>query len=309
MSFRNAILQYYKNPRLLWCSLGNHHLLNWMPDKLYLQLIYKVRTGRKLNLKNPQGYGEKLQWIKLYDRKPEYIQMVDKYTVREYIKTQIGEQYLIPLLGVWEDPREIDFSLLPEQFVLKCTHDSGSVCICKDKTNFDTAAAIKKLSRYQKIGTYWKTREWPYKHVKARIIAEQYMEDESGDELKDYKVLCFNGVPKLIELHRGRFNVHTQDFYDTDWNKTDISQDRVGLPLTTEVMPKPACFEEMMEKSALLSKGIPHLRVDWYSINGRLYFGELTFFDASGFDLFDRESDELMLGGWIQLPTTKTIND
>lgn len=309
MGFRNAISQYYKNPRLLWCSLGNHHLLNWMPDRIFLQLIYRARTGRKLNLDDPRGYGEKLQWIKLYDRKPEYIQMVDKYTVREYIKERIGERYLIPLLGVWDDPREIDFSALPEQFVLKCTHDSGSICVCKDKSNFDTAAAIKKLSKHQRIGTYWKTREWPYKHVKARIIAEQYMEDESGDELKDYKVLCFNGEPKLIELHRGRFKVHTQDFYDTDWNKTDISQEGVGLSLTTEVLPKPVCFEEMMEKSALLSKGIPHLRVDWYSINGRLYFGELTFFDASGFDLFDRESDELMLGGWIQLPATKTIND
>ncbi len=309
MGFRNAFLQYLKNPRLIWCSLGNHHLLNWMPDKMYLELIYKARTGRKLDLQNPQGYGEKLQWIKLYDRKPEYIQMVDKYTVREYIKTHIGEQYLIPLLGVWEDPQAIDFSLLPEQFVLKCTHDSGSVCICKDKSQFNKEDAISKLSKHQKTGTYWKTREWPYKHVKARIIAEQYMEDESGDELKDYKVLCFNGVPKLIELHRGRFKIHTQDFYDTNWNKTDISQDGVGLSLTTEHVPKPACFEEMLEKSALLSQGIPHLRVDWYSINGRLYFGELTFFDASGFDLFDRESDELMLGEWIQLPTTKVIND
>lgn len=303
MSIQKKLLEYTKNPMLLMCLLGNHHLLNWLPDEKYLRLIYRARTGRKLNLENPSGFSEKLQWIKLYDRKPEYIQMVDKYTVRDYIQRKFGEQYLIPLLGVWDNPSDIDFDQLPNQFVLKCTHDSGSVCICKDKSVFDRNAAIQRLAKHQKSGTYWKTREWPYKHVKARIIAEKYMEDESYDELKDYKVMCFHGEPKLIQLHCGRYKTHTQDFYDTNWNKTSISQCNIGLLLSKEIAPAPPCLTEMLEKSAILSKGIPHLRVDWYSIRGKLYFGELTFFDGSGFDLFDNESDEQLLGRWIHLPS------
>lgn len=307
MNLKKSLSLYIQNPRMIWCSLGNHHLLNWMPDQWYLRLIYRARTGRRLDLENPKEFNEKLQWIKLYDRRPEYTQMVDKYAVRAYIREKIGEQYLIPLLGVWEDPHDIDFSRLPDQFVLKCTHDSGSIRICKDKKTFQTREAVEHLAKRLKRGTYWATREWPYKHVKPRVIAEQYMEDESGQGLQDYKVLCFDGEPRLIELHRGRYGAHTQDFYDTRWERTGISQANSGLPRAQEKLPRPVCLEEMLEKSALLSRGIPHLRVDWYCIQGKLYFGELTFFDGSGLESFDRKEDDLLLGSWIRLPEKKTV--
>lgn len=307
MDLKKSVSMYRKNPRMIWCSLGNHHLLNWMPDAWYLKLIYRAKTGQRLNLKNPVGFNEKLQWLKLYDRKPEYTQMVDKYTVRSYIADKIGEQYLIPLLGVWDDPHAIDFSKLPNQFVLKCTHDSGSVRICKDKKSFRPQEAVDHLARCLKRGTYWPTREWPYKYVKPRVIAEQYMEDESGEGLQDYKVMCFHGEPKLIELHRGRYGVHTEDFYDIHWHRTNISQANIGLPKAQQEVEAPTCLKEMLEKSALLSREIPNLRVDWYCVHGKLYFGELTFFDGSGMDLFDRKEDEQLLGSWIHLPEQKTI--
>lgn len=295
------INELLNNPELIWCSLGNHHLLNWLPDKVYLKLIYHARTGIWPNLDNPRDYTEKLQWEKIHDHNPQYTMMVDKYTVRKYISEKIGDNYLIPLLGVWENAKDIDFAKLPNQFVLKCTHDSGSVRICHDKQSFDINEAVISLNKKLRKGTFWFTREWPYRNVHPRIIAEQYMEDESKEELKDYKVLCFNGVPKLIQVHSGRFNgVHTQDFYDLNWKKTNMTQ--CGMPMSDKCIAKPETFDEMMHLSALLSNGIPHLRVDWYSINGKLYFGELTFFDASGFERFDDPKVERLLGDWIDLP-------
>lgn len=301
MSLGGSLKEIIKNPRMIICSLGNHNLLNWMPSDMYLKLLYKARTGKKLDLVNPKGYCEKLQWIKVYLHDPLYVQLVDKYTVRKYIADKIGEKYLIPVIHVWDNASEINPEELPDQFVLKCTHDSGSITICKNKASFDFEAARQKLTKHLKQGTYWATREWPYKNVTPRIIAEQYMEDESGIELKDYKVLCFDGKPKLIELHMGRYRgTHTQDFYDTEWNLTGITQN--GCVTSDKPYPKPECFDEMLRLSTLLAEGFPHIRVDWYVVNGRLYFGELTFFDASGFDLFDDPKVERMLGDWITLP-------
>lgn len=306
MDIKAAILRYAKNPRQIWCALGYHHLLNWMPDAAYLKLMYYAHTGKKLDLEHPRAFSEKLQWLKLYDRRPEYTRMVDKYEVRGHIRETIGEQYLIPLLGVWDDPREIDFARLPQRFVLKCTHDSGSVRICKDKQHFDTQEAVRHLQKCLKRGTYWATREWPYKNVRPRVVAEQYMEDGSGDGLQDYKVMCFNGEPKLIQLHRGRYTAHTQDFYDTDWKRTRLSQQaRSGMPVSGKAAPRPACLEEMLALSARLAQGIPQVRVDWYCVGSSLYFGELTFFDGSGYYLFDNDADEQMLGDWIPLPNRK----
>ena len=297
----SMIHQVFHNPYAIVCSLGNHGILKWMPSRIYLSLVYRARTGKKLHLKPPRDYSEKLQWIKLYLHDPRYTHMVDKYEVRHYIKDKIGDKYLIPLLGVWNRADLIDINELPNRFVLKCTHDSGSVLICKNKQQFDFGAAISTLERHLKRGTYWATREWPYKNVIPRVIAEQYMEDESGVELKDYKVLCFDGKPKLIELHMGRFHgVHTQDFYDVNWNLTGITQD--GCVTSDKPYPRPDCFEEMLRLTSILAEGIPHVRVDWYVINGKLYFGELTFFDASGFELFDDPKIERMLGDWITLP-------
>lgn len=282
--------------------LANKGKFNTLSDERYLKRKYKAIMGYPLNLDNPITFNEKLQWLKLHDRRPEYTMMVDKYKVRDYIAEKLGEEYLIPLLGVWDDPDEIDFDALPNQFVLKCNHNSGlGMCICKDKTKLDIKKVKKDLRKGLKQDYYLTGREWPYKDVKPRIIAEQYMQDDGGkEELSDYKVLCFNGEPKLIEVHRGRFGGgHTQDFYDTDWNKTLFNQPDV--PMSDEVMDKPVFAEEMLMLSRKLSAGIPHVRVDWYYTNGHLYFSELTFFDSSGFDPFMDDQDT-EIGSWLVLP-------
>lgn len=273
----------------------------WLDDKKYLKLNYWSRMGIKPNLTNPKTFNEKLQWLKLHDRKPEYVIMVDKYAVRKYIADTIGDEYLIPLLGVWDNPDDIDFDVLPNQFVLKCNHNSGlGMCICKDKGKLNIEKVKAELRKGLNQDYYLTCREWPYKNVKRRIIAEKYMSDEGKEELSDYKVLCFNGEPKIVEVHKGRFNgQHTQDCYDEFWNKTNIAQ--YDLPNTEEIIPKPAFLDEMLYLSKLLSKNLIHVRVDWYFTNNRLYFGELTFFDGSGYNLFCGDADEL-LGSWIKLP-------
>lgn len=301
MSKLITFLKLAKNPGKLVRPMASNGLINWMSDETFIKLVFKATFGYELDLDNPQTFSEKLQWLKLYNRRPEYTMMVDKYRVREYIREKIGDEYLIPLLNVWNSVEEIDFDALPNQFALKCNHDQGSVVICKDKSNFDVEDAKRKLARKLNRNHYWSIREWPYKNVKPCIICEQYMQDDSGkEELSDYKVLCFNGEPKLIEVHRGRFGGgHTQDIYDLNWNKTKYYQPDV--PTSDEVMDKPVFTEEMISLSRKLSDGIPHVRVDWYYTNGHLYFSELTFYDGSGFDPF-MDNQDLEIGSWLVLP-------
>jgi len=308
MKFSQKIKKLLKNPYKLFVPLGYKGMLGWMKDETYLKLIYRGIIGKKLNLDNPQTFNEKLQWMKLYNRKPEYTMMVDKYAVREYIKEQLGEEFLIPLISVWDSPDEIDFDALPDQFVLKCNHNSGTgMCICTDKSKLDIEAVKEDLRKGLKEDYYATSREWPYKNVKRKIIAEKYMVDESGTELKDYKILCFNGEPKLIQMHSGRFStVHTQDYYDTEWNRLEILQ---GCPMAEKAWDKPEFLKEMLELSKKLSEGIPHVRVDWYYVENHLYFGELTFFDASGFDEFEPDEYNTIIGSWITLPETKEQGD
>ena len=234
--------------------------------------------------------------------------MVDKYAVKQYVANIIGEEYIIPTLGVWDKFDDIDFSSLPDQFVLKTTHGGGGggVVICKDKKTFDREKAMKTLNRSMKGDIYKSLREWPYKNVKKRIIAEKYIEDESG-YLKDYKVMCFNGQPRLIQMHMGRFNgVHTQDFYNCNWDKLDdINQN--GCINSDIILPKPQCLEQMLDLSSKLSNGLPQIRVDWYIIGANIYFGEMTFFDAGGFDDFIPESLNEVIGSWIELPNENCI--
>lgn len=272
-------------------------------DKLYLKIRYFLMTGRKLNLKNPKGFCEKLQWLKINDRNPYYTKLVDKYLVKEEIAKTIGEEYVVKNFGVWNTIEDINFSQLPESFVLKTTHAAGAsgVLICKDKQDFDIDLAKNKLSHSLGVFSFPITREWPYKNIVPRIIAEEYLEDETGS-LRDFKVMCFNGVPKLIQVHLGRFDgLHTQDFYDASWNKLeDLNQDYcIVSPVK---VPKPKCLDEMLRLSSKLSRNIPHVRVDWYIVKDKLYFGEMTFFDASGYDLFIPYSKEIEIGSWIKLP-------
>lgn len=278
-------------------TLGRQRWLDWLPDRPYLKLVYWGETGKKLNIDAPVTYNEKLQWLKLYDRKPEYCNYVDKYAVRSYISKTIGEHYLIPLLGVYDKVEEIDWESLPDKFVLKCTHGSGSNIICKDKGNLDIEASKIKLNKWMKKSWYWFGREWPYKNVIPRIVCESFI-SESDNTPDDYKFLCFNGKVKLIEVHIDRYGSHKQDFYDEEWNKTAISQEGTRSDFVYE---KPPLFEKIIQLSEQLASKIIHVRIDWFVVKDKLYFGEITFYDGSGFVAFDNEKDDCLLGGWIEL--------
>lgn len=291
------IKKVIKNPKKIIIYLSSKGIINY-DDEKYLKYIYKEKTGKELNIKNPKTFNEKLQWLKLYNRNPNYTMMVDKYEVRNYIKNTIGENYLIPMLGLYNSTKEIDFDKLPNKFVLKTTHDSGTVIICKDKETFNKKEAIKKLNKRLKMNYFYLWREWPYKNVKPRIIAEQYMEDKKTSSLNDYKFYCFDGEPKMmfIVIDRGK-NTKT-NFYDMNFNKLELQQ---TYPNFTKEIKKPKQFEEMIELARKLSKNIPHVRVDFYIINEKIYFGELTFFDAAGLDNFNPEEYDTILGNYIDL--------
>lgn len=243
-----------------------------------------------------------MQWLKLYDRKPEYTKLVDKYEVRKYIAKTIGEQYLIPLLGVYDSFDDIDFDKLPNQFVLKPNHTSGDIYICKDKSTIDFNELRKKVNKWLKREYYWLHREWPYKNVKPRIICEKYMVDESGKELKDYKFMCFNGEVKCLFVCLNRYSPSglNVDFYDMDWKPMPFER---HYRSSGTIIPKPKNFHKMVRFAEKLSKDIPFVRVDFYEANDQLYFGELTFYPGSGFEEFTPESYDYLLGSWIELPS------
>lgn len=256
--------------------------------------------GKKLDLENPRTFNEKLQWLKLHDRRPEYTKMVDKYEVRQYIKEKIGEEYLIPLVGgPWDKFEDIDFSKLPEQFVLKCTHDSGSVEICKDKGNFDIPLVRNRFNRALKGNFFYGGREWPYKHVKPRIIAERYISDTKGGEIVDYKLHCFNGEVKLILVCVDRTCEEKKVFYGSQWNKLPVKRPNMSSDVD---ISRPRMLEHMIRIAQIFSAQIPFLRVDLYETSGRLYFGELTFFPAGGFEPFEPEEWDAIMGEWLRLP-------
>lgn len=286
--------------------LARRNYFDWMPDDLYLKLCFKCLLGKKLNLDNPITYNEKLQWLKLYDRNPEYTKMVDKYAVKQYVASVIGEEYIIPTLNVWDNVDDIDFDSLPDQFVLKCTHDSGGLVICSDKSKLDIEDAKKTLYHFYKREYFYLQREWPYKNVPHRIIAEKYMVDESGYELKDYKFFCFNGEVKAMFIATDR-NAETEtcfDFFDRDFNHIPVLN---GHPNSEKEICKPQNYEKMISLAEELSKDIPQVRVDFYNINGKIYFGEMTFFHWSGFRKFEPEKYDEIFGSWIKLPTIKKV--
>lgn len=295
----NKLIRGLKDPLLIplffWrkCS---HYIKS---DKLYIRVHYLLCMKKRLHLNPPVTFNEKLQWLKLHDRRKEYTRMVDKAEAKKYVAEIIGEQYIIPTLGVWNRFDEIDFDTLPDQFVLKCTHDSGGVVICKDKNKLDLRQARKVLERSLKRNYYYQTREYPYKNVKPRIIAEKYMVDESGTELKDYKFFCFNGEPKMLFIATDRPHDTRFDFYDTNFNHLPFKQ---GHPLAAKPISKPKGFGQMLELAAKLSKGIPHVRVDFYDISGHIYFGELTFTHYSGAVPFEPSHWDYKIGEWLQLP-------
>ena len=294
--------KYLSNPVLLR-SVLLAHLGQGLPDKLYLQLKWRNCMGYKLDLTNPRTYNEKLQWLKLYDRNPLYTELVDKYAVKEYVSEKIGPGYVIPTLGVWDKVEDIEWENLPNQFVLKCTHDSGGLVICKDKSALDIKKSIKILSDSLSYDYYKAGREWPYKCVPRRIIAEKYMEDEYG-ELRDYKLFCFDGKVKAMFIatdrskgsHAVRF-----DFFDDQFNHLPFTN---GHPNADKLPDKPKQFEKMKELAEVLSKGIPHVRVDFYEVGDQIYFGEMTLFHWSGMVPFEPKEWDYKFGEWLNLPNT-----
>lgn len=307
---KNKISRALKNPDLITKFFSRRGLLNWIPDDKYLSWLYKKRTGEELDLEDPKTYNEKLQYLKLYNRDPKYTQLVDKYEVRQYVAETIGEEYLIPLLGVWNHVEEIDFDALPNQFVLKTTHDSGGVVICENKATFDVEAAKKKLKKSFANNYYDAFREWPYKNVQPRIIAEKYINQIDDDELRDYRFFCFEGEPQFIAVD---FSITDKsktrrNLYDLEWN---LMSARITYPNELEKkVQKPEKLDEMIELSRKLSEDMPHVRVDFYNIGSRIIFGELTFFHQSGFGKIIPEEFAVEMGSWIDLsgiPTDSNV--
>ena len=270
------------------------------PDELYIKLRFYFMCGYLPNLRTPQNYNEKLQWLKVNDYHEDYSVLVDKYEVKSHVESIIGSEHIIPTIGVWDSFQNIDFDNMPNQFVLKTTHDSGGVVIVKDKQSFDCQKAAKLLTKSLRNNFYKYNREYPYKSVKPRIIAEEYLVDESGQELKDYKFFCFNGVPKVIQVDYDRFNGHKRNMYDTEWKRLPFT---LGFPTDWKRdFSKPKNLDLMLDIASRLSKNIPHVRVDLYNVDGHVYFGELTFFHGGGYEKFTPKEWDHTFGDWIVLP-------
>lgn len=278
-------------------------------DEIYLKVRFLLLMGKKLNLKDPKTFSEKLQWLKLYNRRPEYTMMVDKYAVKEYVSSIIGKEYVIPTFGVWDRPEDIDWDTLPNSFVLKTTHGGGSngVVICKDKSTFDKKNAIKLLKKNMKQSDWSIGMEWPYKDVPHRIIAEEYLDSASDMSiiqscLADYKWYCFDGVPLYCQVIQGRSSDETIDFFDKDWNH----QDFIGLQPTANnaltAPGKPVELQRQIEIARVLSKNKPFSRIDLYEVKGKVFFGEITLFPFSGMGSFRPDDYNLKLGQMLKLP-------
>lgn len=282
------------------------HFGQWLPDSVYLKLMFPLKMGYCLNLRNPKSFSEKLQWLKLYNRRPEYTMMVDKYEVKDYVASIIGSKYIIPTIGVWDKPEDIEWWKLPNRFVLKTTHGGGSsgVVICKDKSSFDCKKAIESLNASMAQDIYKFSKEWPYKNVKRRILAEEFIEVDNKD-LPDYKFFCFNGAVKGLFVATDRQNSGTDvkfDFFDSDFNYLPFRQGHDHASITPV---KPQNFELMKELASKLSEGIPQVRVDFYDVGHTVFFGELTFFHFSGSMPFEPREWDYRFGEWVILPKKK----
>ena len=296
---RNAImkrLNLVKN----WLSIVLvQKVFKYVPDKIWLQFKFICAFSRCCDFRNPKTFNEKLQWLKLNNRNPKHTEYVDKYLMKRYVTKKFGEEYVVPLLGVWDSVEEINFDELPDKFVLKTTHDCAGVVICKDKSSLDIGAVKRTLKRAMKNDYFVRYREWPYKNVVHRVIAEVYMVDESGIELKDYKVFCFNGEPYCIQVDFDRFKSHKKNLYSKKWELLDFSFNYPAHPEITIACPEN--LDEMLSIARQIAQGEPFVRVDFYSVSGKTYVGEITFFPASGYGKFVPERYDRILGDMIQL--------
>ena len=303
MSSISKALFWLSNDFNHFCDSLVVHCFKWLPDRLYLKLRFRFKLGYWPDFQNPVDFNEKINWLKLYYRKPEFTQLVDKYSVKQYVTSVIGAAHVIPTIGVWESPNAIPFDTLPDKFVLKTTHSGGNtgVVICKDKTTINIEDIVIKLKESLRTDVYKTSREWPYKNVVKRIIAEPYLEDDDTHELRDYKFFCFNGEVKAMFVATERQSRPEPffDFFDADFNHLNIRQGHPNSPYPIE---KPRTFEQMKEIANKLSKGHPFLRVDLYEANNRVYFGEITFYHFAGMVPMEPPEWNSIFGGWIVLP-------
>ncbi len=280
--------------------ISSMRIFHLLPDKEYLKLLYRCYFGRKLNLDTPCTFNEKQQWLKLFDRKNVYTEMVDKSLAKRYAAEKIGEEHIIKTYGVWDKFDDIDFDALPMQFVIKCTHDSGSIVICKNKEELDLLKVREKINHGLKTESFYYGREWPYKNVHPKIIAEELLVDAPSGDLKDYKFFCFNGVVKCFKIDFDRFINHRANYYDRDCRLLPFGEDDCPPDFNAN-LSFPAQIKDMIILAEKLAKGTKFLRVDFYNVNGKIYFGEMTFFPASGFGVFTDEKWDKILGDWINL--------
>ena len=303
MGFINKVLECIKKPGYILFWLDNKRIIT-LDDEKYIKLLYELKVKKKLDLENPKTFNEKLQWLKLYDRNPEHIKMVDKYEVKKYVSEIIGNEYIIPTLGIYDKFEDINFQELPNQFVIKCTHDSASTIVCKDKNKFDYEKVKNKINKCLKRNYFYQGREWPYKDVKPRIIVEKYMENTDGTAIDDYKFYCFDGKSDYVMICRERETGNPKFYYyNRNWEfQRNMSNDAKKLP-ETEVskIKKPKDLEKMFEIAETLSKNIKFVRTDLYYINNKIYFGELTFFPLAGIDTTRTKECDDMLNDLLNL--------
>ena len=303
MNEKNKFVKAIKHPEWIFGVILRRLFAKVLDDKTFIKLDYFSGMRKFPNIDNPTTYNEKLIWLKLHDKHDEYTQLVDKYEVKDIVRKLIGDEHIIPTIGVWDSFEEIDFDKLPNQFVLKTTHDSGGVVVCTNKSKLDIEKAQIKLEKSLRHNFFYEHREYPYKNVKPRIIAEKYMVDESGTELKDYKFFCFDGKCKMLFIATDRSIDDVKfDFFDTDFNHLPFKQ---GHPWSTKEIKKPAGFDKMIELAEKLAKGYRHVRVDLYDINGKIYFGELTFFHFAGKTPFIPSEWDTKIGEWLTLPSNQ----
>lgn len=302
-NLESVIYRFLNNPWRIAKRFARRGWLDFLPDKIYISILYRANFGKRMNWNSPKTYNEKLQWLKLYDRKSIYKEMVDKYDAKRYVADKVGAEYVPEVVGgPWSSFDEIDFDGLPDRFVLKTTHDCGGVWICKDKGTLNIDAAKAFINGHMEDNYYRKHREWPYKNIQPRIFAEEYLDDLVDGELRDFKFFTFNGIPKMmfIASERQNPNVKTKfDFFDMDFCHLPFVQ---GQPNFEKTILKPKNFEKMKEIAEILAEGTPQLRVDFFECNGRLYVGELTFFHYAGFVPFEPDEWDEIIGNWLTLP-------
>ena len=297
---KKRMIDVIKNPYLIFSYYAAKNHFKWMNDKLYLKLMYRAKVNKKLNIRNPETFNEKLQWLKIYDRKDYYINLVDKFEVKKYIEKKIGINYVIPTYGVYDKFDDIKFNNLPNEFVIKCTHDQGSVVVCKNKNKIQKEEIKKFLEKKMKINKYYYGREWPYKNVKPRIMIEKLIKENGNEDLKDYKFFCFNGKVKIFKIDFDRFTNHGANYFDVNGKLLNFGENACP-PDYNKKLDIPDKIDLMIKLAEKISKDIPFVRIDFYYTNKKIYFGEITFFPAAGFGTFTDDKWDKKLGNWIKL--------